>query len=142
MSEASVTLELIRAHAKRLRLPGLSKAFEGLARQAREAHWQHEEYLRETLSAEEQSRNQSVVQSRIRAARFPEMKTLDTFEFSAADGIDAAVVANLARCEWIKEARNLIFAGPVGTGKSHLANNGWISFKLPRWISFTLPESP
>lgn len=116
-----VTLDLIRAQARRLRLPGLAKSFEGLARQAREAHWQNEEYLRETLAAEEHSRNESVVHNRIRAARFPEMKTLDTFQFSAADGIDAAVVAQLARCEWIRETRNLIFAGPVGTGKSHLA---------------------
>lgn len=122
MSDAlPVTLELIRAQARRLRLPGLSKSFEGLARQAREASWQYEEYLRETLGAEELSRNESVVHNRIRAARFPEMKTLDTFQFAAADGIDAAVVAQLARCEWIKEQRNLIFAGPVGTGKSHLA---------------------
>lgn len=48
-------------------------------------------------------------------------KTLDTLEFSADDGIDAALIAQLARCEWIREARNLILAGPVGTGKSHLA---------------------
>ena len=119
--DLSVTSELIRAHAHRLKLPGLSKAFEGLGRQAREGRWQHEDYLRETLCAEELSRNESVVRNRIRVARFPEMKTLDTFEFSAADGIDAALIAQLARCEWIREARNLILAGPVGTGKSHLA---------------------
>lgn len=119
--DLSVTAELIRAHARRLKLPRLSKPFEGLGRQARESHWQHEDYLRETLSAEELSRNEPVVRHRIRSARFPEMKTLDTFEFTAADGIDAAVVAQLARCERIREARNLIFAGPVGTGKSHLA---------------------
>ena len=119
--DLKVTAELIRGHARRLKLPGLSKSFESLGRQAREGHWQHEEYLRETLSSEEMSRNESVVRNRLRAARFPELKTLDTFEFSAADGIDAAVVAQLARCDWIREARNLIFAGPVGTGKSHLA---------------------
>lgn len=61
------------------------------------------------------------MRNRIRAARFPEVKTLDRFEFSAADGVDSAVVAQLARCEWIREGRNLILAGPVGTGKSHLA---------------------
>ena len=62
-----------------------------------------------------------MIRNRIQAARFPEAKTLDSFEFSAADGVDAAVVAQLARCEWIQEARNLILAGPVQTGKSHLA---------------------
>jgi DNA replication protein DnaC len=120
-ANATVTAELIRAQARRLRLPGLAKSFEGLGRQARESNWAHEEYLRENLSAEEHSRNESVVRHRIRSARFPETKSLDTFEFSSADGIDPTVVAQLSRCDWIREARNLIFAGPVGTGKSHLA---------------------
>jgi DNA replication protein DnaC len=120
-ADLSVTTEVIRAQVRRLKLPGLGKAFEPLARQARDGHWQYEEYLRESLAAEESSRNESVIRNRLRAARFPEMKTLDAFEFSAADGVDAAVVAQLARCDWIREARNLILAGPVGTGKSHLA---------------------
>jgi DNA replication protein DnaC len=119
--DVSVACELIRAQARRLKLPGLTRAFEALARQARETHWLYEEYLREALAAEELSRNDSVIRNRIRAARFPEVKTLDSFEFTAADGVDAAVVAQLARCEWIRESRNLILAGPVGTGKSHLA---------------------
>lgn len=120
-ADLSVTTEVIRAQVRRLKLPGLGKAFEPMARQARDGHWQYEEYLRESLAAEESSRNESVLRNRLRAARFPEMKALDAFEFTAADGVDAAVVAQLARCEWIREARNLILAGPVGTGKSHLA---------------------
>jgi DNA replication protein DnaC len=120
IADLSVTREVIRAQSRRLKLPGLAKAFEQLARQAREAHWPYEEYLREALAAEELSRGDSVVRNRIRAARFPELKALDSFEFSAADGVDAAVIAQLARCEWVREARNLILAGPVGTGKSHL----------------------
>ncbi|HEY0714405.1 MAG TPA: IS21-like element helper ATPase IstB [Polyangia bacterium] len=120
-ADTTVAAELIRAQARRLRLPGLSKSFEPLARRARQGRWPSEEYLREALAAEELSRNDSVVRNRIRAARFPEAKTLDRCEFNAADGVDAAVVAQLARCEWIREGRNLILAGPVGTGKSHLA---------------------
>ena len=120
-ADLSVTLDVVKAHARRLRLPGLSKAFESVARQARDGGWPFEEYLRECLGAEETSRNESVIRNRIRWAHFPDLKTLDTFEFSAADGVDKAVVAQLARCEWVREARNLIFAGPVGTGKSHLA---------------------
>ena len=97
--DLSVTSELIRSHARRLKLPGLSKAFEGLGRQASEGQWQHEDYLRETFADEELCRNESVVRHRLRFARFPKMKTLDTFEFSAADGIYAAPIAQLARCE-------------------------------------------
>src|SRR5690606_5125312 len=57
----------------------------------------------------------------LRAARFPEIKTLDAFDFDAADGIDAAVVADLARGDWIARGDNVVFAGPIGTGKTHLA---------------------
>jgi len=119
--DVALSVELIRAQARRLRLPGLARAFEDLGRQARGDHWTHEEYLREALAAEELSRNESMVRNRIRAAQFPEKKTLDAFVFSKEDGLDASVLAQLARCDWIREARNLILAGPIGTGKSHLA---------------------
>jgi DNA replication protein DnaC len=61
------------------------------------------------------------VRQRLRDARFPESKTLDQFDFAAADGLDAAVIAELARGEWITRAENVLFAGPIGTGKTHLA---------------------
>ena len=70
---------------------------------------------------EVQSRAESAVRQRIRDARFPEPKTLDTFDFHASEGVDAAQIADLARGRWIEEAQNLIFAGPIGTGKTHLA---------------------
>jgi DNA replication protein DnaC len=55
------------------------------------------------------------------ATRFPEPKTLDTFDFNASEGIDAAQISELARGKWIADAENLILAGPIGTGKTHLA---------------------
>src|SRR6266542_942128 len=102
-------------------MPGLLRAYEALARQAREERWTHEEYLHEVLAVEVQSRAESAVRQRIRDARFPEPKTLDTFDFHASEGVDAAQIADLARGRWIEEAQNLIFAGPIGTGKTHLA---------------------
>ena len=69
-------------------MPGLARVYESLARQAREEHWSHEEYLHEVLSAEQTSRQDSAVRHRLREARFPELKvkTLDTFDFTATDG--------------------------------------------------------
>jgi DNA replication protein DnaC len=96
--------------------------YEALARQAREEHWGYEEYLHEVLSAEQTSRHDSAVRHRLREARFPEMKTLDTFDFAATDGaVNAAQISELARGEWIDRADNVILAGPIGTGKTHLA---------------------
>jgi DNA replication protein DnaC len=122
MSRGEVSKELVATHSRALKMPGLRRVYEALARQAREEHWSHEEYLHEVLSAELTSRQDAAVRHRIREARFPELKTLDTFDFAATDGaIEAAQLAELARGGWIERAENVILAGPIGTGKTHLA---------------------
>src|SRR5947209_5224297 len=121
MSATPLTRELIVAQARALKLPGVARVFDGLARQARDAHWPHEDYLHEVLSAEQASRHESVIRQRLHEARFPEVKTLDTFDFQTAEGISATQIHTLARGEWVTAPENLILAGPIGTGKTHLA---------------------
>src|SRR5687767_307939 len=115
MSAPGIVRDLVVAHTRALKLPGVARTFEPLARQAREAHWPHEDYLHEVLSAEQASRHESVIRQRLREARFPEVKTLDTFDFAAADGVNATQLHTLARNEWVMAPENLIFAGPIGT---------------------------
>jgi DNA replication protein DnaC len=122
MSAATLTRDLVVTHTRALKLPGIARTFEGLARQARDAHWPHEDYLHEVLSAELASRHESVIRQRLREARFPEVKTLDTFDFAAADGVSATQVHTLARGEWVTAPESLIVAGPIGTGKTHIAS--------------------
>lgn len=121
MSRAAVVVDLVRAQTRQLKMPGLARAFEALGRQAREERWSFEDYLHEALAVEITSRTESAVRHRLRDARFPETKTLDQFDFSAADGVDATIVAELARGGWIDRAENVLLAGPIGTGKTHLA---------------------
>ena len=121
MSRAAIATDLITAQARALKMPGLARVVDSLARQAREEHWTHEEYLHEALAAEQQSRHESVIRQRLRDAHFPEAKTLERFDFHAAEGLAAAQINALARGDWIARAENLIFAGPIGTGKTHLA---------------------
>jgi DNA replication protein DnaC len=120
VSRGVVVADVVKAQARSLKMPGLLRAYEALGRQAREERWTHEEYLHEVLAVEVQSRAESAIRQRVRDARFPEPKTLDTFDFHASEGIEAAQIAELARGRWIEEAQNLIFAGPIGTGKTHL----------------------
>ena len=120
MSATTLTRDLVVTHTRALKLPGIARAFEALARQARDAHWPHEDYLQEVLSAELASRHESVIRQRLREARFPEVKTLDTFDFPAADGVTATQIHTLARGEWVTAPENLILAGPIGT-ETHLA---------------------
>jgi DNA replication protein DnaC len=121
MSAATLARDLVVAQTRALKLPGVARTFEALARQARDAHWPHEDYLHEVLTAEQASRHESVIRQRLREARFPEVKTLDTFDFTTADGVSATQIHTLARGEWVTAPENLIFAGPIGTGKTHLA---------------------
>jgi DNA replication protein DnaC len=121
MTAPVIVRDLIMAHTRALKLPGIARVFEALARQARDAHWPHEDYLHEALSAELASRHESVIRQRLREARFPEVKTLDTFDFTVADGLNATQIHTLARGEWVTAPENLILAGPIGTGKTHLA---------------------
>jgi DNA replication protein DnaC len=121
MSREIVTSEIIRAQARQLKMPGLTRSFESLARKAKEERAGHDEYLSTVLGAEIQSRTEAAMNNRLRAARFPELKTLDKFDFSKSEGVDAKEIASLAKGEWIVPGRNVIFAGPIGTGKTHLA---------------------
>jgi DNA replication protein DnaC len=121
MSRAHAAGDLIRAQARPLKMPGLARTFDALARQAREERWTHEEYLYEVLAAELTSRADSAVRQRLHTARFPEHKPLDSFDFAAAPEIDAGRVLELARGDWIERAENVLLAGPIGTGKTHLA---------------------
>jgi DNA replication protein DnaC len=121
MSRAAMISELILQETRQLKMPGAARAFEALGRQTREEKWSFEDYLHEVLSVEIASRQDSAVRQRIRDARFPEMKTLDQFDFAAADGIDAAQIAELARGDWLARGDNVLLAGPIGTGKTHLA---------------------
>src|SRR5207244_13415474 len=116
MSATPLARELVVAQTRALKLPGVARTFEALARQARDAHWPHEDYLHEVLTAEQASRHESVIRQRLREARFPEVKTLDTFDFAAADGVSATQIHALARGEWVPAPEHLIFAGPIGTG--------------------------
>jgi DNA replication protein DnaC len=115
------TLELITSQSRQLKMPGLNRSFVELARQAREERWTFEEYLHEVLAAELISRREASMKERLHAARFPEMKTLSDFDLGATDGIDAAVLAQLTRSEWVQRGECVVLAGPIGTGKTHLA---------------------
>jgi len=121
MSRAEAATDLVRSQARTLKMPGLARSFESLARQAREEGWSHEEYLYEVLATEIVSRSESAVRNRMATARFPELKPLDTFDFKQADGIESGVVLEPARGGWIDRAENVLLAGPIGTGKTHLA---------------------
>jgi hypothetical protein len=71
---ATATAELVRMHLRTLKMPGLARGCEALARQAREERWSFEEFLYEAVALEVASRSASAGRQRLQAARFPELK--------------------------------------------------------------------
>ena len=70
--------------------------------------------------------HQRIVERRVRAARFPTVKSLDTFDFPAISSLNKALVMELARGEYIQRRENVIAVGNSGTGKTHMALRlGW-----------------
>ena len=81
----------------------------------------HSEYLLRLAELELIDRHQRMVERRIRAARFPAVKRLGTFDFLAMPSLNKALVMELARCEYIERRENVIAVGNSGTGKTHIA---------------------
>jgi DNA replication protein DnaC len=76
-------------------------------------------YLRDLMTLELHHRQERGTQKRLAAARFPALKTFDTFDFSIVPAIPKARILELTATSFIEEARNAVFYGPPGTGKTH-----------------------
>jgi DNA replication protein DnaC len=104
-----------------LKAPTLREAVPRLAERARAEGWSHEEYLVACLQREVSARECHGGEGRIRAARFPARKSLEEFDFDHARGLKRDVVAHLGTLDFVTAKENVVFLGPPGTGKTHLA---------------------
>lgn len=112
---------VLAEHLQTLKLPAIRRSYEALARQANDGGWAYQDYLRELLEAEVVSRRERAAASRLREAHFPEVKTLDQIDWQALSGVSRPKILELASCEYLKRAEAVVLAGPIGTGKTHLA---------------------
>jgi len=117
---AAVTAALL-PNLRSLKLSAMAANLERQVRQAREEKEDYEEFLLNLTEMEIATRMDNGRKRRIRDARFPLLKPLETFEFEAAPDLDTRLIKELANGQYIKEARNVIFLGRSGTGKTHLA---------------------
>jgi DNA replication protein DnaC len=106
---------------KLLNLPAIARSLETHLRQARENALDCGEFLLALTEVELQARAEGRLKRRLRDAKFPLLKTLETFDFEAAPGLDRRLIHGLAEGTYIGEHRNVIFLGTTGTGKTHLA---------------------
>jgi DNA replication protein DnaC len=112
---------LLAHHLKKLKLPTVLREYDKVARLCAAEGVDHVRYLLRLAELELIDRERRMVERRIKAARFPTVKSLDSFDFKAIPSLNKTLVRELARCEYIDRRENVIALGPSGTGKTHIA---------------------
>ena len=120
MSAAKATV-LLEHYLKLLKLPSILREHEKMAAVCQKERADYQTYLLRLAEVETVDRERRAAERRVKAARFPVIKTLDTFDFAAQPSINQELVRELLRGEYIDSRENVLFIGNSGTGKTHLA---------------------
>jgi DNA replication protein DnaC len=112
---------LLHHHLKKLRLPTFLSDYDKLAKQCAAENKDHVHYLLRLSELELIERERRMIERRIKAAKFPAVKSLDSFDFKTMASLNKPMVMELARCEYIDRHENVIALGPSGVGKTHIA---------------------
>ena len=111
---------LLAHHLKVLKLPTFLREYDKLARQCAVEGLDHVRYLQRLAELELIDRERRVVERRIKEARFPAVKSLDSFDFIALPSLNKTLVLELARSEYVVRRENVIAVGNSGTCKTHV----------------------
>ena len=112
---------LLEHHLKALRLPTMLREYDRVARQCAAEDIDYPRYLLRMTELELLERERRATERRIRQAKFPITKSLDSFDFLAIPSLNKAMVLELARCEFLLRKENVLLLGNSGTGKTHIA---------------------
>ena len=106
---------------RKLRLSGLLQVLDVRLQEAAGNNLGHAEFLELLIQDEINMRQQRLIARRMKSASFRDTRTLEDFDFSFNPSIKRKQIYDLASCQFIREARDVLFIGPPGVGKSHLA---------------------
>jgi len=112
---------LLIENLKALKMSAMITNLDSHLRQARQDKLDYDEFLLNLTEIEVQVRLENGRKRRLREAKFPLLKPLETFKFEEAQDLDVRLIKELSACEYVKQSRNIIFIGKSGTGKTHLA---------------------
>ena len=117
MKAYSTTIELLET----LKLKGVKAHLDELVTDAERQKTSYLSFLNTLFETEITDRRQRRLRRNLSAAHFPTEKRVDEFEFGRVNGIGKSEVVNLLDCHWLDRRENLLFFGPPGVGKTHLA---------------------
>jgi DNA replication protein DnaC len=121
MSDKGKPTILLEHHLKKLKLPTMLREYQSLAVVCRDDRSDFPTYLLRLAERELLDRERRAAERRVKEARFPVVKTLDTFDFKAQPSINEALLRELMRGEYVDKRENVLLIGNSGTGKTHLA---------------------
>ncbi len=121
MTQTTKTSSDIAYLCRALKAPSMARAVDRLAERARQEEWTHEEFLAACLEREVAARQTNGGELRIKAARFPARKTIEDFDFSFQRSLQRDTMLHLGALDFVAGRENVVFLGPPGTGKTHLA---------------------
>lgn len=116
-----MTNQHIQQSARKLHLSGLLKSLEIRLQEAVANNLSHAEFLELLFADEIAVRAQRALERRKKKATFRDLRTLEDFDFSFNESIKRSQIYDLATCRFITEGSDVLFIGPPGVGKSHLA---------------------
>ena len=112
---------LLKSYLERLRLPTVAASYQKIAEESLAGKKDYADYLLALMEQEVVNREANALRNKISLARFPVIKGLDTFDFSAVESLNQQTVLQLANCDYLDRKENIILIGPAGVGKTHLA---------------------
>lgn len=115
------SVEDLQGQFHRLRMTETSKELPAFLRKAESNSWTYQEFLRELLTYEERRREEKMIDRYLKMAKFPYQKTLEEFDLKEQPSISERQLRQLRELSWLEESFNLIFLGPPGVGKTHIA---------------------
>lgn len=111
----------LHGRLKKLNLTGMMDTLELRLDHAQQDHLGHLEFLEFLLQDELERRGQRSLERRIKQARFEEVRTLSDFDFAYNPQIPAGRIRDLATCHFVEEKASILICGPVGVGKTFIA---------------------
>ncbi len=123
---------------EQLKLTTAREHLDSVSQQAAAAGWSYSHFLGHLLDGELRERHRRTVELNLQFARFPYLKRLSEFDFAAQPGVDRRLVEELATGRFLYEGRSVVFLGPPGVGKTHLAISlGVMTAELGHRVYFT-----
>lgn len=115
------SVEDLQKQFQSLRLTETSKELPTLLRKAESHAWTYQEFLRELLTYEETRREEKMIEKHLKWAKLPYQKSLEEFNLKEQPMLSERQLKQLRELSWLEQSFNLIFLGPPGVGKTHIA---------------------